>query len=545
MAWFSEFLEAGRRLAPHGYCLLWDPRLVWTHVIADLLIAGAYFSIPVALISFVRRRRDLDFGWIFWLFALFIVACGTTHLLSVWTLWHADYGIEAIVKVVTAIASIGTALVLWPMIPKLLMVPSPAALRDQNLHLERTLQRLTHEIAERKRVEDALRQAHKMEAVGQLTGGIAHDFNNLLQSVAASLALITKHPASPNVPKWAALGAQAADRGARLTAQLLAFSRTQRLELRPCAPGPLIEAMRPLIGTAVGQAVTIAVDIAPDTPAVLADPTQIELAILNLAINARDAMPGGGRITIRVAAERIAGDAELADGDYVRISVGDTGTGMTAETAARAFDPFFTTKSVDRGTGLGLSMVYGVARQSGGRAEIASRLGEGTTVAILLRATVPGPAAAPADTAMPGQPARIPPARILVVDDDADVRAMTVAMLEDLGHRPVAAESGAAALALASAEPPELMIVDLVMPGMNGADTARALRAAGITAPIIFATGFADTDLVRRALAPGSRMLRKPYDLASLAASIAAARMTAKTGDEPAGRPPPDGPARD
>jgi signal transduction histidine kinase/CheY-like chemotaxis protein len=522
MAWLDAFFAAGRALAPHGYCLLWDPTLVWTHVVADALIAAAYFSIPLALISFIRRRRDLQFGWIFWLFALFIVACGSTHLMSIWTLWRADYGLEAVIKVVTAIASVGTAIVLWPLIPRLLLIPSPSELRVQNAHLEQTLTRLTHEIAERKRVEDALRQAHKMEAIGQLTGGIAHDFNNLLQSVTGSLALIARHPQSDKVAKWSALGLQAAERGGRLTAQLLAFSRTQKLELRPVAIAPLLAGMEELLESAIGKSITIErAEIAAPEATVLGDPTQIELAVLNLAINARDAMPEGGRLTIRVEPVALDADPELAAGDYVRISVADTGTGMAPDVAARAFDPFFTTKPVGKGTGLGLSMVYGVARQSGGRAEIATAPGRGTTVSMLLKAI---PAAAEADAAGMADPAAGRGLRVLVVDDDEDVRLMTASMLEDLGHRPITADSGDAALALLASGPPDLILLDFVMPGMNGAALAAAIRERGITVPILFATGFADTAQLEDALGPDTAVLRKPYDLASLSAAIARAR---------------------
>lgn len=521
MAWLDAFFAAGRSLAPHGYCLLWDPTLVWTHVVADSLIAAAYFSIPLALISFIRRRRDLQFGWIFWLFALFIVACGSTHLMSIWTLWRPDYGVEAMIKVVTAIASVGTAIVLWPLIPRLLLIPSPNELRTQNAHLEQTLARLTQEIAERKRVEDALRQAHKMEAIGQLTGGIAHDFNNLLQSVTGSLALIARHPQSDKVAKWAALGLQAAERGGRLTAQLLAFSRTQKLELRPVAIGPLLAGMDELMQSAIGKAISVdrVSAAAPDT-VVLGDPTQIELAVLNLAINARDAMPDGGQLSIRAEPVTLTADPELAAGDYVRISVTDTGTGMPPDVAARAFDPFFTTKPVGKGTGLGLSMVYGVARQSGGRAEIDTVPGRGTTVSMLLKA-IPAEAEAAVPTVTdPSAGRRL---RVLVVDDDEDVRLMTASMLEDLGHRPIAVGSGEAALALLSSGPPDLIVLDFLMPGMNGAALAAAIRERGITAPILFATGFADTAQLDDVLGADATMLRKPYDLGSLAAAIARA----------------------
>lgn len=522
MNWIDEFLEAGRNLAPHGYCLLWDPRLIWAHVVSDALIAAAYFSIPIALVTFVRRRRDVQFGWILWLFALFIVACGTTHLMSIWTLWNADYGLEAAVKVLTAMASVVTAVMLWPLLPRLLAIPSPSQLAEKNGDLETALARLQQEVIERERAETALQQAHKMEAVGQLTGGLAHDFNNLLQSISGSFALIAKSPTSEKVKRWAELGGQAAAKGARLTAQLLAFSRAQKLELRRIRVASMLRDMEDLLATAVGKQIRIELDLDPPGDAVvLGDATQIELAVMNLVINARDAMPDGGTIRLRAAPEEIRDDPELADGRYLRISVEDEGTGMTPEVLARAFDPFFTTKGVGKGTGLGLSMVYGVARQSGGRAEIASNPGRGATVSFLLR-EVDGDAEHPADA--PAEGARPAETHVLVVDDDPDVRLMTAAMLEDLGHRVSTAESGTAALTLLARQRPDMLLLDFVMPEMNGAELARAVRTRGIDVPIVFATGFAESAAIEAALGEAPTVLRKPFDLASLAQAIEDAR---------------------
>ncbi|MEO7241254.1 MAG: response regulator [Sphingomicrobium sp.] len=521
MDWFTNMIDAGRRLAPHGYCLLWDPGLIWTHVIADALIAAAYFSIPVALIVFVRRRPDIQFGWMLWLFALFIVACGTTHILSIWTLWHADYGIEAMVKAITAAASVATAILLWPLVPKLLAIPSPLQLAEQRDALALAHDRLTGEMAERKRAEEALRQAHKMEAVGQLTGGIAHDFNNLLQTVTGSLDMIARQPTAEKVAKWAQLGLRAAERGARVTAQLLAFSRTQKLELRPCVVGPLLSGMRELLGSAVGPTVDVTLDVAEgEAVQVLADPTQIELAVLNLAINARDAMPGGGTVAIATRRTALTGDPELPDGRYLCIVVSDDGTGMTEDVRDKAFDPFFTTKQPGQGTGLGLSMVYGVAKQSGGRAELTSAPGTGTSVSILLREIdgVAHAAAAPA-----AQPVDSAPMSILLVDDDEDVRMTTSAMLQALGHHVVEVGSGAEALGQLDAFEPQLVILDFAMPGMDGAETAARLRQQRPGLPILFATGFGDSEAMVAAVGADSPVVRKPYAIGDLAAAIQAA----------------------
>jgi signal transduction histidine kinase len=522
MDWLAAFLEAGRKFAPHGYCLLWQPELIWTHVISDALIAAAYFSIPLALITFIRKRRDLEFSWIFWLFATFIIACGLTHVMAIWTLWNADYGAEALVKAVTAVASVGTAIVLWPLIPRLLSIPSPLQLREQNAQLETTLQQLTHEMAERKRAEDALRQAQKMEAVGQLTGGLAHDFNNLLQSVSGSLALIAKNPGSEKVMRWAELGQQAADRGARLTAQLLAFSRTQKLELRPIEVTSLVEGMGELLSSAVGSAIPIRLELDEGRgQRVLGDATQVELAVMNLVINARDAMPEGGAIRIRLKAVQLDDDVELRDGRYLCLEVIDSGSGMPPEVAARAFDPFFTTKPVGKGTGLGLSMVYGVARQSGGRAGIRSEPGQGTTVSILLPVVGHGEDRTSVAAPPLERDAR---SRIMVVDDDPDVRMMTVSMLEELGHAVLEADSGPVALAQLAQERPDLILLDYAMPDMTGAEVASEIRKRGMRVPIVFATGFADMDAIQKALESEPFVLRKPYDLATLAATLRKAR---------------------
>ncbi len=219
-----------------------------------------------------------------------------------------------------------------------------------------------------------------MEALGQLTGGIAHDFNNLLTVVVGGLDLIVRRAEDPKLERYARNALEAAERGARLTAQLLAFSRVQKLEVRPTLVAPLIANMRPLLRNVLGPGIEKKIDLHTTAVPVLADPTQLELAVLNLAINARDAMPGGGLLSITTRPIVITDDPEMDPGEYVELSIGDTGTGMPDEVMARAFEPFFTTKEIGKGTGLGLSMVYGVARQSGGTARIDSRAGEGTTV---------------------------------------------------------------------------------------------------------------------------------------------------------------------
>jgi signal transduction histidine kinase len=515
---FKPFFDGS--YAPHGYCLLWQPELIWTHVVADSLIALAYFSIPVALISFVRRRRDVAFSWIFWLFALFITACGATHVMAIWTLWNGSYGIEALVKVVTALASVATAIILWPLIPKALALPSPAHLRAINADLERMVHERDSAIAElqeqslqRQRAEAALVQAQKLEAVGQLTGGIAHDFNNLLQAIAGSLELILSKPGDENrVSRWSMNALRAVDSGKSLTSRLLAFSRVQQLALMPTPLMPLIDGMSDLIQRSIGPMIRL--EIASESPgaSAVADRTQLELAILNLAINARDAMPEGGSLRIATAARSGKVHTDLPEGDYLEIAVGDTGSGMSPEVMHRALEPFFTTKGVGKGTGLGLSMVFGVVTQSGGAIAIDSTPGEGTVVRLFLR-RAPSAAAAnesPGDNAelrMPEFGGRT----ILVIDDDERVREVMADALCDTGARIVTAPNGEAGLALLDPEKPDLVVVDFAMPGINGAEVARRARQRDASLPVLIVSGFAESATLTEITGPDVNLLRKPF----------------------------------
>lgn len=523
----SALFQRAHDFTPHGYCLMWDPALVWTHVFADALIAGAYFSIPLAIIRFVRGRMDLEFSWIFWLFALFILACGTTHLFGIWTLWHADYAWEAAIKVVTAIASVGTAIVLWPLIPKALAIPSPLQLREANAQLSQrvrerddALERLKREIQDRERAEAALLQAQKMEAVGQLTGGIAHDFNNLLTVVLGGLDMIHSTTAEEKTRKRAANALQAAERGAKLTGQLLAFSRSQKLDLKPTLVAPRVREMRDLLERSLGPSIELKLDLKSGSTPVIADPTQLELAVLNMALNARDAMPGGGTLTISTRERRVRNDPELPDGDYLELRVTDTGTGMPPEVVERAFDPFFTTKGLGKGTGLGLSMVYGVARQSGGIARIESSLGIGTIVSVLLPRT--GDAVVQADSSASRAGTSDSKLRVLVIDDDDEVRQVIVDELENLGHHVVAAAGGAEGLAQFESETFDILLIDYAMPGMNGAEVARAVLDAAPTQKILFVTGYSNTAAIKAA-AGNVPVLRKPFRPAEVAEALARA----------------------
>ncbi len=384
--------------------------------------------------------------------------------------------------------------------------------------------RLVEEMDARGKAEEALRQSQKMEALGQLTGGIAHDFNNLLQVVHGAFELIRRRPDdAAKVATWSQNGLAAAERGASLTRQLLAFSRSQKLELKPFGVAELIDEMRDLLARTLGPDIVLAFDLDETRALVMSDRTQLELAVLNLAINARDAMPDGGRLTIATAICAVpAGDLALDPGEYVALSVTDTGQGMPPAVVERAFDPFFTTKGVGEGTGLGLSQVYGVARQAGGTARIASSPHAGTAVTLFLRRSTQ-PAAGVSEDDKP-QPVLAPEAgrTVLVVDDEGPVRQLAVEILELLGYRVLEADSGGKALDMLETVRPDIMLFDYAMPGMNGAELAQQVRRKWPRMPIVFASGYADTEAVEAALGGEGVILRKPFNMETLAQTIAA-----------------------
>jgi PAS domain S-box-containing protein len=380
--------------------------------------------------------------------------------------------------------------------------------------------RLTAEIAERQRTEEALLQAQKLEAVGQLTSGVAHDFNNLLTGVLGNLELLERRLKSEESLRRLQAARLAAERGARLTHQLLAFSRKQRLAPTPLDLNRLVGEAGDMLFRTIGVTVRVETVLTEGLWPALVDPTQIELVLLNLAINARDAMPEGGRLTIRTTnVSRGNALPDLDPGDYVLISVSDTGGGMSEEVLRRAVEPFFTTKEPGKGSGLGLSMVHGVATQSGGGLHIDSRLGRGTTVDVYLPRARPVSAAArerePLSVAVRER------ATIMVVDDDPDVREIAVSSLESLGCHMLAAENGPAALdLLARSGPVDLLIVDMAMPGMNGVELIRRARErqGGLRAMLV--TGYAD--IASFAPAEGDLVLQKPYRLERLAEIVSA-----------------------
>lgn len=426
-------------------------------------------------------------------------------------------------------------------------------LRDLNATLEARVKARTsdlaaanaelhRQIAERERVEEALRQAQRLEAVGQLTSGVAHDFNNLLTVISGNIEFLERAIPDERSQRRLQMMRGAADRGARLTAQLLAFSRRQRLEPTPVELNQTVASMRDLLQSSIGGAVRIEMMLQADLWSALVDATQIELVILNLAINARDAMAVGGCLTIETAnvtlSQAPSRPEEPAPGEYVMLAVSDTGTGITPEVLARVFEPFFTTKAVDKGSGLGLAQVYGFVKQSGGGVRIDTRVGEGTSVRIYLpRAEPASPAREVTKPAIDCADQRRTGDRpvVLVVDDDSAVREITTSILSENGYRIREAGSGLAALtALESDACVDLIVLDFAMPGMNGAEAACEIRLRWPHLPVMFVTGYADTAALMQAGEVGAeRIVQKPFQRGELERKAAA--ILAEASDGPPG----------
>jgi PAS domain S-box-containing protein len=652
---FIERILDSSTLSPHGICLLWEPELIALHVVSDALIAIAYFSIPFALVIFVSKRRDLRFGYIYWAFAIFIVACGLTHVLSIYTLWVPIYGIEGLVKAATAVASLFTAAILWPLLPQLLSIPSPFQLREARAALEEeenksreteqvlgqlrqsqqalreSMARLTavvetavdgiilidsrgrillfnpacerlfgyradevfhenvnmlmpqtyslhhddylknfqrtgerkiigigrevtglrkdgstfpmdlsvgqakqdgasifvgiiHNLTERKLIEQQLQQARRMEVLGQLSGGIAHDFNNLLTVVVGNAEHLSEQLTSrQDLMNIADDICRTGERGAELVHRLLAFGRRQLLQPREIDLQELIETMQRLLKRTLRGDIVIRMVFPPDKIVALADRSQLETAVLNLVLNAQDAMPAGGHLDLSV--EPISLDdhyrrihPEIEPGNYAMLAVTDDGAGMTPDVVARAFEPFYTTKEFGKGSGLGLSMVYGFAMQSTGHASIYSEPGVGTTVRIYLpRVTTNVERPSP-----PDEEQSIPSGheRILVVEDDPFVRSSVITRVKSLGYKVVAAANGNEALLTLRADPDiDLMFTDIVMPGgVSGFELAELARQIRPGLPIVFSSGYPPESMVAQTHAPANAIiLTKPYRNANLA----------------------------
>ena len=389
---------------------------------------------------------------------------------------------------------------------------------------------LQEQIVERERAEDALRLVQRLDAVGQLTSGVAHDFNNLLTVIAGNIEFLERVLTDERSKRRLDMMRGAAARGAKLTAQLLAFSRRQRLVPTPVSLNQTVVSMRDLLESSIGGAIQIETTLQDGLWPALVDATQIELVILNLAINARDAMAVGGRLTIETANVTVHSTPTRPEqpqpGEYVMISVSDTGTGMTPEVLARVFEPFFTTKETGKGSGLGLAQVYGFVKQSGGGIRIDTVPAEGTSIKVYLP-RVEDAAAPVATVATQGTRAHPPGSRpvLLVVDDDTGVREVTATRLTEAGYAVREAASGLQALAALDADANvDLVVLDFAMPGMNGAEASGEIRKRWPTMPVLFVTGFADTAALAEAGADGAdAIVLKPYRDGELENKVATA----------------------
>ena len=401
-----------------------------------------------------------------------------------------------------------------------------AALRDLNETLET---RVTQRTEEAQRLGEALRQSQKMEAVGQLTGGIAHDFNNMLAVVMGSLDLLGRRigAADARASRMVEAARDAARRAASLTQRLLAFSRQQPLQPEPMDMNKLVAGMSDLIRGSMGADIELETVLAAGAWRAHVDPNQLESAILNLAVNARDAMPEGGRLTIETQNAHLdshyaSNEFGVPEGQYVMIAVTDTGVGMPEAVIAKAFDPFFTTKAVGKGTGLGLSQVYGFVKQSGGHVKIYSELKQGTTVKIYLPRLVAADAAAASVAISRHEPLGGMQELVLVVEDEPAVRQFSTAALVELGYRVLEADGAEAALRVLDAHPEiVLMFTDIVMPGMNGARLAEAALLRRPDLKVLFTTGYTRNAVVHNGVVdPGVELIGKPFSIEQLAAKV-------------------------
>jgi PAS domain S-box-containing protein len=400
--------------------------------------------------------------------------------------------------------------------------------RDRNYGVARDVTAEKVAAERLKATEEALLQSQKMEAVGQLTGGIAHDFNNLLTGIVGSLDLLQTRLSqgrTENVARYIDAAMTSANRAAALTHRLLAFARRQPLIPKSVDANQLVVSLEDLLRRTIGETIDLAIVAADDLWCTLCDPNQLESALLNLAINARDAMPDGGKLTIATANARLDGVAAdtpaLAPGDYICISVTDTGTGMSAEVAARAFDPFFTTKPIGQGTGLGLSMIYGFARQSNGHVTIESKLGQGTSIRLYLPRHHGDVAAAHASAVRAAEHAATGET-VLVVEDEPVVRGVILEMLGEQGYRTLEAVDGPSGLRiLRTDERIDLLVTDVGLPGMNGRQLADQARETRPELKILFITGYAESVAIADGfLQPGMEMITKPFDLGNLSRRV-------------------------
>jgi signal transduction histidine kinase/CheY-like chemotaxis protein len=527
-------------LTPHGACLEWKPELIWLNAVSDAMVAIAFFTTAFVLGFYVwRRRREVMFRGVFWSLAIFAAACGVTRLLSILTLWVPAYDIEGLAKGFLALISIALTAAMLLMRPRLLVLPTRIQLKQAYAALEeevrqrRKAEAMVKRFQEIEATESQVRQAQKMEAIGQLTGGVAHDFNNILTVITGTIEILGEAVKDrPHLAQITNMMGAAAARGADLTQHLLAFARRQPLQPRSVDVNALVIDAARLLRPTLGEQIEIESMLAHDSAPALIDPSQLSTAILNLALNARDAMPEGGKLTLEtknvVLDENYAAmSSDVSPGNYIMIAVSDSGMGIPASLLDKVFEPFFTTKDIGRGSGLGLSMVYGFVKQSNGHIRIYSEEGHGTTVKLYLPQAA-GVAVAPTAEAGISEFERGDES-ILIVEDDALVREYVVAQISRLGYDTLAASNGAEGLAIINGpERIDLLFTDVIMPGsMNGRQLAIEAQKRRPELKVLFTSGYTENAIVHHGrLDPGVLLLPKPYLSSDLARMIRTALAT-------------------
>ncbi|HEX8984322.1 MAG TPA: ATP-binding protein [Bryobacteraceae bacterium] len=545
---FFRHLFAADYMA-HGYCYRWDSSVLWLNVISDGAIAASYYAIPLVLFSFARRRKDLGFQWIFVAFGMFILACGTTHLMGVWTVWNGAYRLEGVIKAVTAVASAATAILLVPLVPKLAALPSPdqmrainaglekeieerkkaeagilhlnaelemrvgertSELREANLQLSTANAGLRDEIEKGRSLEKQLFHAQKMEAVGRLAGGVAHDFNNLLTVILGFTEVILAAPQDAALDRSQLEEVRNAGlKATSLTRQLLAFSRRQVLTPRVLDLNATVSDIEKMLRRLLGEHIEVATLLRRGVGLVKVDPSQVEQVLMNLAVNARDAMPNGGKLTIETANVHLdeaycREHVDAEPGAYVMLAITDTGHGMDEETKAHIFEPFFTTKDPGKGTGLGLSTVFGIVKQSGGSVWVYSEPGQGTVFKVYFPRVEGVADAAP----KPQEAGARGTETVLVCEDDEKVRALVRTVLDAHGYTVLEAGSAREALLFRSryTGPIDLLLTDLVLPQVSGRELANQILAIMPGIKVLLMSGYTET-----ALEPGVEFVQKPF----------------------------------
>ncbi|MEH2517655.1 signal transduction histidine kinase/CheY-like chemotaxis protein [Bradyrhizobium sp. AZCC 1610] len=520
-------------LTPHGACLMWKPELIWLNAVSDAMLAGAFFAAAFVVGLFVWMRRDIMYRGVFGIFAIFAAVCGIARLLSILTLWVPAYDIEGLTKGLLALISAGITAALLLSLPRILVQPSRTQLAQANAALEEEIRHRRKAEAMVKRFQEIeaneaqVRQAQKMEAVGQLTGGVAHDFNNILTVITGTIEILGEAVKDrPQLVQITDMISAAAARGADLTRHLLAFARRQPLQPRNTDVNALVIDAARLLRPTLGEQIEIESMLAHDSAPALIDPSQLSTAILNLALNARDAMPDGGKLTLEtrnvVLDETYPGmTSEIRPGNYVMIAVSDTGEGIPGSLLDKVFEPFFTTKEVGKGSGLGLSMVYGFVKQSNGHIKIYSEESHGTTVKLYLPAAAGVPDALAADAGTSGS--EYGDESILIVEDDALVREYVVTQISRFGYRTKAAGNAAEALALIDGpERFDLLFTDVIMPGgLNGRQLATEALKRRPELKVLYTSGYTENAIVHHGrLDAGVLLLPKPYLSSDLARMI-------------------------